>query len=1647
MAGVDTDDAFPSSADGLERFSVPTASWFRSAFAAPTRVQREAWDAIADRQHTLVVAPTGSGKTLAAFLWALDRLHRERTRAAEPTLFGEPSELRDDTATSSGAKRGTRILYISPLKALGVDVERNLHAPLIGIAQTARRLGLEPPQLTVGVRSGDTPPSERRRQQANPPDVLITTPESLYLLLTSQARRTLAQVDTVITDEVHAVAATKRGAHLALSLERLDALLERPAQRIGLSATVRPLDAVAKFLGGTAPVKVVAPPSEKAFDLRIVVPVDDLSDIGAAMPTAPPESPAAEPVFGDASQSIAHEQRAGSVWPHIEAEIFERVLAHRSTIVFVNSRGLAERLTARLNELHEERSSTAQKSAATDASTTTDGVATVDDPARCREPRQHPNPRMKNADLIGASGEFAGAAPDLARAHHGSVSKETRAEVEDALKSGRLRCVVATSSLELGIDMGDVDLVIQVEAPWSVANGLQRLGRAGHQVGEVSRGVLFPKHRADVLHTAVVATRMLAGSIERIAPIENPLDVLAQQTIAAAALDRWRADDWFALVQRAANFTTLSRALLDSVLDLLAGRYPSDAFAQLRPRILWDRDADVFTGRPGAQRLAVTSGGTIPDRGTFGVFMLTGAEDASDDGTEASAGARRAVGRRVGELDEEMVYESRVGDVIALGSTSWRIREIGPDQVRVTPAFGEPGRLPFWVGDGVGRPAELGAAMGAFAREYAQRCDAQDAAAPDTLDGLLDERAASNLIDYLREMRTVTGHIPSDRTLVVERHRDELGDWRIVLHSPFGRRVHAPWALMVTARMREHYGMEASAIASDDGIVVRLPDIEADPPGAELFAFERDEIESLVTREVGGSALFAARFRENAARALILPRLHPGRRSPLWQQRLRAAQLLEVAREYPDFPIILETVREVLHDLYDLDALRELLGRIDSREVQFATVTTAEPSPYARTLLFGYVGAFMYEGDQPLAERRAAALSLDMNLLADLLGTASLRELLDAKAIAQVETELQRTAPGWQARDLEGVADLLRVVGPLDAQGVAARLEPEHAPCAADHLSELVTAKRALRVRIASREVVAAVEDAARLRDALGVPLPVGVPTAFLEPVADPLGDLVARFARTHAPFTIAELAASLGLGRAVARDALRRLELGRRVAHGEFTPGREGEEWVDEQVLRRIRSRTLAKLRGEVEPVRQRVYARFLPEWQHVGGSLHGADGLSTAVEQLQGAVVPASAWESLVLPARLGDYSAPLLDELLAAGEVRWHGHGALGSNDGWVSLHLTEFAHLTLPATQAEPELTSLASQVRQALRDGGAMFFSDILRTLGDTSEPTTPAPHFAPGSGRFAQPQFVDSGTPTPTGPAPEAVADALWELAWAGLATTDSFAAVRSLLAAPGASATKSAHRAARRPARSRFYRGRGNLPAAPVTPPRAAGRWSLTLAATGGGAERAQLLGDLLLYRYGTVTRGAVEATGVEGGFAQVYRVLAQFEQAGQARRGYFVEQLGAAQFATSGAIDRMRAIARIVDDAEAAASTSEPVAITLAATDPANPYGAALPWPEPKGKHRPGRKAGGLVTLVDGELSLYVERGGKTLLAFTDDDARLTQAAHSLAETVRRARIPDLVIERANGDYILNTPLATRLQQAGFSATPRGLRMRSDR
>jgi ATP-dependent helicase Lhr and Lhr-like helicase len=1390
--------------DALAPFSPQVRDWFERTFDAPTPAQERGWPAIGSGKHTLIQAPTGSGKTLAAFLWALDQ-------------------------ATPGA--GTQVLYVSPLKALNYDVERNLRGPLAGIGS----------QLSVAVRTGDTPAKERAAMLRHPPDILITTPESLFLMLTSRARDTFANVRVVIVDEVHAVAGSKRGAHLALSLERLDRLTAEPAQRIGLSATQRPMEEIGRFVSGDRPIQLVDAGRAKQLDVRVVVPLDDMREPG----------------------------EGSSIWPSIYPALLELVEEHRSTILFVNNRRLAERLALRLNEL---------------------------------------------------------AGREIARAHHGSLAREQRIEVEELLKKGEIPVLVATSSLELGIDMGAVDLVIQVESPKSVARGLQRIGRAGHRVDEPSKGRIFPKFRADLLESAVVVQRMREGLIEETKVVQNPLDVLAQQVVAIAAQEEISVDDLYELVRRAYPFRELSRQQLENVLDMLAGRYPSEEFAELRPRITWDRVRGVLRGREGARRLAVTNAGTIPDRGLFGVYLVEG-------------------GGRVGELDEEMVYEARAGQTFLLGASTWRIEEITRDRVLVSPAPGIPGLVPFWKGEGVGRPYELGEAIGRAARELVSLDDDR---ARERLrdDHSLDERAADNLMVFLREQEAATGALPSDRTVIVERFRDEIGDWRLCVLTPFGGRVHAPWALALTARLRESLGLEVNAIWSDDGIALHLPDAEAPPPLDDVL-IAPDELEDLVVSEVGGTALFGARFRENAARALLIPRRRPGQRTPLWQQRLKAQGLLQVARRYADFPVVLETYRECLQDVFDLPALKALLGGLQQRRIDLVEVETPTASPYATSLLFDYVATYMYEDDTPLAERRAQALALDRDLLKELLGQEELRDLIDPRALEQVEEEL-RGAP----RSPDQLHDLLLRRGDLRSgefdEDLAAELEQE---------------RRAVRLRLAGDERLIAAEDAGRYRDALGAMPPAGLPDAYLEGGNEPLGWILRRFARGRGPFTTAEVASRYGLSSDDAEERL--IELG--LVRGELRPGGSEREWSDPEVLRRLRRASLAALRKEIEPVEPAALARFLPAWQ-------GIDRRSTlreALVPLQGVSLPVGMWESDVLLRRVPGYAPAQLDQLTASGEVVWVGAGLERA-----ALYFREDAPaLGPPAALPAPEGRD-HDRIRDALR-AGALFWFDLVRDTGLEAETLLPS----------------------------------LWDLVWAGEVTNDAWQPLR----AERRNATPRRDRRARR-----FSRQRADAITATQ------GRWSTTDGLFRGESDP-RALAELLLERQGIVTRDGVRAEGIPGGYAPVYRELRRLEILGTCRRGYFVEGLGGAQFALPGAVERLRE------------RPAEETALVLAAADPAQPYGAALPWPKRAGA-RAARVAGGYVVLLSGEPALFVDRGGRSLVPLREpEDQWLRTALAALVENMPRMRLKRLAVERFDGVAVAETEIMPLLTEAGFVAGPR--------
>ena len=1395
----------------LDVFSPETRAWFEQAFDGPTPAQELGWPAIASGRHTLIQAPTGSGKTLAAFLYGIDKLNPR------------PGE-------------GLRLLYVSPLKALNYDIERNLRGPLAGLGS----------ELRVGVRTGDTPQKERAAMVRKPPDILITTPESLYLLLTSQARETLRGIETVIVDEVHAVAGTKRGSHLALSLERLDRLAERPIQRIGLSATQRPLEEIGRFVAGGREIELVDAGRAKELDLKVVVPLDDMRE---------PE-----------------EQQ--SIWPSIYPEILELVRAHRSTIVFVNNRRLAERLALRLNDLAEE---------------------------------------------------------EIARAHHGSLAREQRVEVEELLKKGEIPCLVATSSLELGIDMGAVDLVIQVESPKSVARGLQRVGRAGHELDAVSKGRIFPKFRADLLESAVVARRMLDGAIEETKIPRNPLDVLAQQIVAICADEEIAVDELHQLVRGAYPFADLSRVQLENVLDMLDGRYPSDEFAELRARVVWDRTAGVVKGRQGARRLAVTNAGTIPDRGLFGVHLVDG-------------------GGRVGELDEEMVYEARAGQTFLLGASTWRIEEITRDRVLVSPAPGVPGAVPFWKGEGVGRPYELGEAIGATSRELVALSDDKAKARLES-EHMLDERAATNLLTFLREQEGATGAVPSDRTVVVERFRDEIGDWRLCILTPFGGRVHAPWALALGARLRASLGLETQAIWSDDGIAIHLPDADAPPPVDEVL-LEPEQIEELVTQELGETALFGARFRENAGRSLLIPRRRPGERTPLWQQRLKAQSLLQVARRYPAFPIVLETYRECLQDVFDLPALKRLLQGLRTRQIDLVDVETASASPYAASLLFDYVANYMYEDDTPAAERRAQALSLDRDLLRELLGQEELRDLIDPGALEEVEQQLR-----GGARSPDELHDLLRRRGDLR--------EGEYPE---DLAEPLLAERRAVHIRVAGEQRLIAAEDAGRYRDAVGAMPPGGLPEVFLEADDEPVHSLVRRFARSRGPFTTGE--ANERFGRDV-EPVLRELERRDELVRGELRPGGTEREWCDPEVLRRLRRASLAALRREVEPAEQATLGRFLPNWHGIGRRA----SLREALVPLQGLALPVALWESDVLPRRVPDYRPEQLDALCASGEVVWIGAGL-----DRVAVYFREDAPALGPPPAADRPEKEIHERLRAALVRS-ALFWHDLLLDTGLEAEEALPA----------------------------------LWDLVWAGEVTNDAWTPLR----AARRYKTQAAH-----PRPRRFSRRR----AGEVTATQ--GRWSLTARLFPGRPDR-RALAELLLERQGIVTRDGVRGEGIPGGYGAVYGELKALETLGLCRRGYFVEGLGGAQFALGGAVERLREL-RPKDGEEA-----EP--LVLAAADPAQPYGAVLPWPKRAGA-RAARVAGAHVILLGGEPALYVERGGRSLVPLREpDEGWLRPVIGALVAYVKAGGAKRLAVERFDSEPVSESEIMPLLLEAGFLAGPR--------
>ena len=1531
-------------ARALDGFHPAVIEWFRGAFDAPTPPQSLGWPPIARRESTLVLAPTGSGKTLTAFLWCINRL-----------MFEPPPE----------PKQRCRVLYISPLKALAVDIDRNLRAPLAGIAHRSAALGHAFHAPAIAVRTGDTPAAERARFAREPADILITTPESFYLLLTSNAREALRAIDTVIIDEIHALVPTKRGAHLALSLERLETLVgsTHTIQRIGLSATQRPLEEIARYLGGAIvggesvarakrhasgrrstraapvtperasqeihdefstteqtgsfrPITIIDTSEKKRLELTIDVPVEDMARMGQLDGIK----------SGPASAAPARQ----TIWSAIHPRLLELIKAHRSTLIFVNSRRIAERLASALNEL---------------------------------------------------AGEV------LVRSHHGSLARPQRIEVEDRLKAGQIRGLVATSSLELGIDMGAIDLVVQIEAPPSVASGIQRIGRAGHTMGAASRGVIVPKFRGDLVACAAVTHAMHEAKIESSRYPRNPLDVLAQQVVAMVAVDEWTVDRLYAAIRAAAPFADLSRPVFEGVLDMLSGRYPADDFADLRPRITWDRLKGTLTAREGARRIAVINGGTIPDRGLYGVFLS----------------GERGPGARVGELDEEMVFESRVGETFLLGASSWRIEQITHDRVIVSPAPGEPGKMPFWRADSAGRPLELGRQIGELVRTLR---GLPPAAAIDRLvrHHDLDQRAAENLLRYLADQAAAAGVVPDDRTVVIERCRDELGDWRICVLTPFGSRIHAPWAMAAVEQVRGRGGPDVEMMWNDDGFVVRFPETD-EPPDPALMVPSASEVEALVVRQLGGTALFAAKFREAAGRALLLPKRRPGGRSPLWQLRKRAADLLAVAARYGSFPMLLEAYRECLRDVFDMPSLVETLRRVETRQLRIVTVDSTTPSPFAAALLFSYVANYLYDGDAPLAERRAQTLAIDQAQLRELLGDIELRELLDADAMADVEAQAQQLDSRYHARSIDGVHDLLLHLGDLTAEEAAARSRID----AAAALAALAGARRIITVTIAGEPRVIPVEYAARYRDALGIPLPAGLPESLLQAVPDAPLDLARRFARTHGPFTTEEFATRYALGRATAQALLDMLASSGRLLQGEFRPGGSSREWCDSDTLQSIRRRSLAKLRRQVEPVEPHVFVRLLTTWQGLVRRRPGLDALLDAIEHLQGAPLPASIFESEILSARVEAYSPADLDALCAAGEVVWCGLEPVGERDGRLALYLTD--HLRRLLSRSTPPNIEKDSRERlmiDHLERSGASFFAAL---------------HEAAGGGY------------------PGDTVNALWNLVWQGLVTNDTFHPLRAF--------TRPAAKRSRR-ASERSFRTRR------VSPPSAEGRWSLVAQRAGTPAsptEWSTATAQQLLSRYGVLTREVAGSEGIYGGFSAVYNALKALEDAGRIRRGYFVSGVGATQFALPAALDLMRSLREPPD---------EPELVVLAASDPANPYGTMLKWPgrdnqsseigalhvsAPQTETRgPTRTVGAQLVLINGTLAAYLSRGARQILVYLPEEEpqRSTIGRPLAAHLITMARTEGFLIGEINGVDAAAHPFAPYLVEAGFIPSARGYMVR---
>jgi ATP-dependent Lhr-like helicase len=1494
----------------LTDFHPIVRAWFERTYGEPTPPQVLGWPSISAGEHTLILAPTGSGKTLAAFLWAINHL-------VEQHLAGDLDP-------------GVRILYVSPLKALNNDIERNLESPLQAIRDEAHRTGHKLPIIRSAVRTGDTPQSRRTAMLKHPPDILITTPESLYLMLTSkQARNMFRTVQYIIIDEIHSVCGNKRGVHLSVSLERLQEIATQELIRIGLSATQRPLEKVAEFLGGfqwegetLAPrrVNIIDAGRKKTMDLRVECAAPDFSLL-------PQES----------------------VWPLIFTDILEKIRRHKTTLIFVNNRRLAERVAAKLNEMV--------------AGDDNDGAAAGRNFNLYAVPM-----KMTGPDSPGLSEPVAAAQPasPFVQAYHGSMSRHAREQMERDLKDGKLRALVTTSSLELGIDIGSIDLVVQLQSPKGVARGLQRVGRSGHLITAESKGRILPSHREDLVESAVVARAMLEHDVEMTTIPTDCLDVLAQQIVAMVSIEEWDTDGLFRLVRRSACYRDLSRTLYAGVLQMLAGRYTDEAFRELRPRISWDKVNNTLRALPGSGRLAVTSGGTIADRGYFGVYI----EDRKT---------------RVGEVDEEFVYETRTGDTFILGSNVWRVIEMDANRLIVRPAPGQAARMPFWRGEGIGRSFELGKKIGEFRRAMASRADG-----PDCLQWLqreypIDSRAAWNIQEYFRRQQTGSGSIPHDHLVLVEGFRDEIGDPRIVVHSSYGRRVNGLLGLVLAHRLQAMTGVESQMLYNDDGILFRCPDRDVLP--LHLFdGLTAQEGQDLVLEELLSSPLFGGQFRQNAARALLMPKMAPGKRTPLWLQRLRAADLLQVARRYSDFPIVIETVREVLNDVLDFQHCTEILRALESGAIRVQTVQTEVPSPFTASLLFDFIAVYMYEWDQPRADRQSQYLAVNRELLAEIVDLESAPSLLRPEAIDSVEQYLQHVSTGTRARSPEELMELLIRVGDLTEEEIVARCDGDGRAM----LHELAADGRAVPVFIANgtRWIAGEEKTIYQSLDA-----------------EDHARHVLGRYIQSHGPVTSSELAQRFGFQPERVEAIARNLERNSSLLRGRFRPSglpSSGEEqWCYRPTMERIHRQTISILRREITPSSPGEFTGFLLHWQHVNPAarMTAAEGLEECLAQLQGLPLPSEIWEREILRSRLRDYGPAAMNELASRGIIVWAGAGP-----GRMKCLFRGEAGYFLPTEADEDALGAPARRILEYLRHNGASFYSD-LRSGGNLSL------------------SAINAG---------------IGELFWDGWVTNDVFTELTGIRRSTRMAQDAPVERVElvlplRSPGRSRIVQ---TARKAIRQVPGWTGRWSLVrspgvLGSPGDEEEIAARQAAQLLQRYGIVAREFYRREDLLP-WPLVALQFQRMEMRGEIRRGYFIQGLSGMQYALPAAVDELRRL-------KSEQVERQPV-IVINACDPANIYGPGIELPgRGEGQPAPGRLPGNFVALCGGTPILWIENlGGKIWTIGRPETEQVTEALTLLAD---RSKLPpqirpfrEIILEYWDGERPARTAWAGVLRQLGF-------------